>query len=95
MTTPNAPEDYKPEMPQGFTLPEGAKIDVDHPRFKEAQRNAHALGMSQATFSDLLALEAKRVVRAARAADPSKIPGYDKMTTQQKFALADKRNAAR
>ena len=94
---PKSPDDYRPELPQDFKQRESVKINVDDPRFKEAQKIAHARGMSQETFSDLLALEAKLVIGAAakRTPDPNKIPGYDKMTVQQKFALADKRNAAR
>jgi hypothetical protein len=91
---PKTPDDYKAEFPADFKAPEGVKINVDDPRFKEAQRSAHARGMSQELFSGVLALEVRRVIDAnarARAAEPGKIPGYDKMSTRQKFALADKR----
>jgi hypothetical protein len=97
---PKTPDDYRPELPKDFVAPAGLRINVDDPRFKEAQKTAHARGMSQELFSDVLALEVKRVIGANRGAGtasptPGKVPGYDTMTTQQKFALADKRNAAR
>ena len=94
---PKTPADYKAEFPAGFKPPEGVKINVDDPRFKEAQKTAHARGMSQELFSDVLALELKRVMGAnsSAAEQPGKIPGYDQMTTQQKFALADQHKAAR
>ena len=165
---PKTAEEYKPEFPKDFKVPDGVKINVEDPRFKEAQQTAHSLGMSQEAFSAMLGLEAKRAIAQAEvlksavtardaalgpngtarvdtlhsqidayfdapvAADmkrmlvterniagmesvfaalaaqgvdtlrraegggeqPGKIPGYAAMSTQQKFALADKRNSA-
>ena len=59
---PKSADDYKPDLPADFKLPENVKIDVNDPRFKEAQAVAHARGLSQEAFSEVLAIEVKRAV---------------------------------
>jgi hypothetical protein len=99
---PLAPDDYKAEFPADFKLPDGAKISTEHPRFKAFQQFAHRNGLTQQAFSDGLAMEARSEIarqealtRARAAEQPAKIPGYDKMSARQKFALADAQKRGR
>lgn len=166
---PKTPEEYKPEFPKDFKVPDGVKINAADPRLLQWQKDAHELGLSQEAFSRGLVSELNRVVAlqanlkaAVKARDDAlgpngtarvdtlhgqidayfdapvaadmkrmlvtphnvagmetifaalaaqgvetlrradgggappagKIPGYETMTTQQKFALADQRKAA-
>jgi hypothetical protein len=60
---PKTAAEYKPDLPEGVKLPEGATIDVNDPRFKSLQEMAHAEGWSQKAFSKALGLELQRVTQ--------------------------------
>src|ERR1700733_1818554 len=48
--------EYKPDLPEGVTLPEGASIDVENPRFKALHDLASRENLSQSAFSGLLGI---------------------------------------
>lgn len=60
LTLPAAPAAYQPVLPEGFTPPVGVefKLDTSDPIIAQAQAMAHAKGMSQGDFSDMLGLYA-------------------------------------
>lgn len=62
---PKSAAEYKPDLPADVKLPEGAKINVEDPRFKALQETAHAEGWSQKAFSKAIALEVQRVTTEA------------------------------
>lgn len=58
---PKSAAEYKPDLPDGVKLPEGAKIDLEDGRFKALQEIAHTEGWTQKAFSKALGIELKRV----------------------------------
>lgn len=95
---------YEPKLPDGVTLPEGFRVDVEDVRFKALHDLATREKWTQKAFSDVLGIEARRVsaehVRA-RAAQPAPSPapapkpgvpeGFSKMSfaAQATYALAN------
>jgi len=88
-------------------LPEGFKIQTDDPRYVALEALATRERWSQAAFSDVLSIEARRVsgeyerARATPAPTPAQVApasgvpaGWDKMTTQQQMQHALERGAA-
>ncbi len=60
---PEKPDGYKPALPQDFQLPEGivipegeSLIDENDPRILKAREFAHAKGLSQSDFEELIGL---------------------------------------
>jgi hypothetical protein len=86
---------YEPKLPAGVSLPPGHSIDANSSRYKELHSLAEREKWSQAAFSDLLGIEARRVsaeherTRAAPAPAPAAKPAvpanWDKLTTQQQL----------
>jgi hypothetical protein len=87
---------YEPKLPEGVSLPPGLRVNVDDERYKALHALAEREKWSQAAFSDVLGIEARRVsaehAKAAQtsvpAAPPAPSPDFSKMTTQEKFAHA-------
>jgi hypothetical protein len=54
-------EDYKPEVPEGFKLPEGMKLEAlkDSPLLQPAREFAKKHGLSTDAFKEMVALQAK------------------------------------
>ena len=85
--------EYRPDLPEGVTLPPGASIDTASARYRELEALATSQKWSQDSFSGALGLEARRVsseyerARAAAPAAPAPAPkpDFSKMTTQQQF----------
>jgi hypothetical protein len=79
-------DDYKPDLPEGVTLPAGASINTEHADYKALTAVAREEGWSQKSFSRVLGLEVTRSERARAAAPaPAPKPDFSKMTTQEKF----------
>lgn len=59
-TLPATAADYRPELPEGLTLPGGReyKFDANDPTMAAAQNWAHSKGLSQSEFSEVLAIYA-------------------------------------
>ncbi len=66
---PEKPDGYKVELPEGFEMPEGMefKPDPDNPLTKPAMEWAHKHGLSQAAFSELVAMQAQAQLRDNQA----------------------------
>ena len=82
---------YKPDLPEGVTLPEGYRIKTDDPRYVALHSLAEREKWSQAAFSETLAIEARRVSaehERARAAAPAPRPDFSKMSAREQFAHA-------
>jgi hypothetical protein len=86
---------YEPKLPEGVTLPAGFSVKTDDPRYLALHALAEREKWSQAAFSDVLGIEARRVsaehAKAAQTsaqATPAPAPDFTKMTTQEKFAHA-------
>jgi hypothetical protein len=64
---PEKPEGYAPTLPETFKAPEGVEVRIDpnDPLFVEARQFAKEQGLTQAEFSKMLAIEAKRVANEA------------------------------
>jgi hypothetical protein len=64
LTLPQAPTDYRAELPEGLTLPGGQtyKFDANDPSLVAARNWAHAKGLSQDDFSQVLGIYASHVV---------------------------------
>ena len=65
---------FEPKLPEGVSLPDGFRVDVNDGRYKALHDLAEREKWSQKAFSDVLGIEARRVsaehVRA-RAAQPA------------------------
>ena len=93
---PTTPNGYKPQIEKRPGLPDNVQIDTAHPRYRAHLEAAHRAGLSQRQFSAMLTSEVEVFARAQaeaqkKAAEPGKIPGYDKMTFAQKLAAAGHR----
>lgn len=64
LTLPASPDAYQVALPEGFTPPVGVayEFDTKNPALASAQQWAHANGLSQQQFSDMLALYASNEV---------------------------------
>jgi hypothetical protein len=84
--------EYKPDLPEGVTLPEGASIDVENPRFKALHDLASRENLSQSAFSGLLGIEAQRLLaeheRARAAPAPAAKPDFSKMSAREQIAYS-------
>lgn len=93
--------EFKPELPDGVTLPAGSSINTAHPDYVALEKLAREEGMTQKAFSRVLGLEVQRHERARAAAPaapapaPAAKPDFAKMSTQEKFAHALERSAAK
>jgi hypothetical protein len=70
-TLPATPNDFQVKLPDGFELPAGVKFEFDakSPELAQARKIAHARGMDQETFSDMLgAYAASKIGEAQRNA---------------------------
>lgn len=78
---PEKAEGYEPALPEGFKMPDGIEIQLDtnDPVYAAAREFAKERGLTQAEFSNMLALEAQRVatehqkLSAAVAAERTKL----------------------
>jgi hypothetical protein len=86
--------EYKPDLPEGMSLPAGASINVLHQDYKALETIAREEGWSQKAFSRTLGLEVARSERARAAAPaapaPAPAPAVDvsKLSTREAFAYA-------
>jgi hypothetical protein len=66
-TLPDAPEKYEATLPKDFKVPEGIefKLRENDPALFDAQRWAHANGIGQEKFSELISLYAADKIREA------------------------------
>jgi hypothetical protein len=85
--------EYKPELPADVKLPEGHSINTAHADYKALEALAKEEGWSQASFSKVLGLEAKRTMaKAAAAPTPAPKPplpaNFSKMSTREQFTHA-------
>jgi hypothetical protein len=66
---PNGPEGYQPVLSPTFRPPEGAEItfDTNDGAYRDLQRVAHRIGLSQTDFSDLLTVYAAKTTAEAVA----------------------------
>jgi hypothetical protein len=86
---------YDARLSDGVKLPEGHRIDTADPRYKALEELATRERWSQAAFTSVLDIEARRVsseherTRARSAAAPAPAPApkpeFSKMSTQQQF----------
>ncbi len=79
-------ENYRAVLPEGF--PAGASINVDDARYKAAVDNARAHGLTQDQFSELLGMEARRVMKKAGVPDTAK-SSFGKMSFTQQMAVME------
>ena len=93
---------FEPKLPEGVSLPDGFRVDVNDGRYKALHDLAEREKWSQKAFSDVLGIEARRVsaehVRARAAqppAAPAPKPDFSKMSTSQKIEHALARGPAR
>jgi hypothetical protein len=95
---------YDPLLPEGVMLPAGFHVDTSDARYKALHELATRERWSQAAFSDVLGIEAKRVSaeharasQAPAAPSPTPAPGPDfsKMSTSEKFHHALQQEAAK
>jgi hypothetical protein len=85
---------YEPKLPEGVTLPEGHRIDTADERYRQLEAVATAHKWSQAAFSDVLGVEARRVASeharsragAPTPAPPAAKPKFATMSTREQFA---------
>jgi hypothetical protein len=82
---------YEPRLPDG--LPTDLKIDTSSAPYKALEALATREKWTQAAFSDVLGIEARRVMATAPKAAPAPAapapepkPDFSKMTTREKFA---------
>ena len=93
---------FEPKLPEGVSLPDGFRVDVNDVRYKALHDLAEREKWSQKAFSDVLGIEARRVSaehERARAAQPPAAPapkpgvpeGFSKMSfaAQATYALAN------
>lgn len=81
LTLPTEPAGYKIELPADFKAPEGVTFEfrADDPLLAQAQQLAHAKGIDQETFSQMLGLYAgaqvqdQSVITAAKTAEIGKL----------------------
>jgi len=81
LTLPTDPSGYKIELPADFKAPEGVTFEfrADDPLLAQAQQLAHAKGIDQETFSQMLGLYAgaqvqdQSVITAAKTAEIGKL----------------------
>jgi hypothetical protein len=61
---PSAPENYQAQLPEGFQLPDGMafQFDTASPALADARRWAHANGLTQKQFGELLSFYASTQV---------------------------------
>jgi len=71
---PQTAEAYEVKLPENFTPPAGIefKLDLNDPLYAMAKEAAHAKGMSQGDFSDLLGLFASAKVQEAAVYETAK-----------------------
>jgi hypothetical protein len=74
--------DYKPQLPAGF---DAFTVDAAHPRYLTALAAAKESGLSQAQFSEMLGMEARKSGVTAPGARAS----YDKLSFAEKIAASD------
>lgn len=69
---PAAPDKYEVKLPQGFQPPAGIEFqfDMNDPAIAEARKVAHARGVDQETFSDMLGVYA-----ATKIAEQTRLAG--------------------
>jgi hypothetical protein len=84
---------FKPELPAGVSLPPGYRIQTDDPRYVALHGLAEREKWSQGAFSEMLAIEARRVSaeheRARSTAPaPAPKPDFSKMSSRELFAHA-------
>jgi hypothetical protein len=89
---------FKPDLPAGVSLPPGYRIQTDDPRYVALRSLAERERWSQAAFSDVLSIEARRVsaeherTRATHAPAPAPAaapkPDFSKMSTHEQFGHA-------
>jgi hypothetical protein len=86
--------EYKPELPEGATLPKGSSINVEHADYRALTAVAREENWTQKSFSRVLGLEVARHARAAppAAAAPAPAaapkPDFSKMSVQQQIQHA-------
>lgn len=66
---PEKPDGYKVELPKEFEVPEGMdfKPDAENPLTKPVMDWAHKHGLSQAAFSELVAIQARTQIEGMQA----------------------------
>jgi hypothetical protein len=71
---PASPENYEAKLPDGFKAPEGIdiKIDTTAPEYLDAAKWAHAKGLGQQEFSEMLSLHASLLARQEAAIDTAR-----------------------
>jgi hypothetical protein len=85
--------EYKPDLPEGVTLPAGSSINTAHADYQALTAVAREEGWSQTSFSRVLGLEVARSTRAAAptpSPTPTPAPAVDvsKLSARQQFAHA-------
>jgi hypothetical protein len=91
--------DYTPTLPDEFAG-KGLTVNVKDSRYQGAVAFARENGLTQAAFSNLLAVEARAVLARQGASQPSapapaapkapeKIEGCDKMSFAQKWVASE------
>lgn len=83
-------DEYKPELPEGVSLPQGHSINVEHADYRALEALAREEGWSQKSFSRVLGLEAKRsMAKGAAAPAPAPAPApkvdFSKLSTTEQF----------
>jgi len=99
---------FEARLSDGVKLPDGYSINTADERYKALEVLATREKWTQAAFSDVLSIEARRVsaeherARATPALAPAPSPsptsgvaGWDKMSTQQQMQIALERSAAK
>ena len=94
--------EFKPELSAGVGLPPGFSINTGDERYKQLEALATREKWTQAAFSDVLGIEARRVAATAPTAAPAPAPAtravvpdnWGKMNFQQKsqWSLTNKRS---
>ena len=78
-------DDYKPVLPEGF--PTGASVNVADARYKAAVSAAQDHGLTQAQFSELLGLEARRAMARVGLPEPAN-SSFEKMSFAHKMVVS-------
>jgi hypothetical protein len=82
---PAQPDLYKPDLPEGFTFPQGMELDTGSPVYKAARDYAHSEGWTQKQFTGALGIYLKD-----RAAEFTR---YQEFLKAEDEALGENREA--